>query len=236
MPCISARYMLVGVFPQRDGAIRTTSAFSMARTDWPSSCSIANSTACMRRLYRCESPTPCRRAGAWSPTCPSCASSWERCPLTKSMTGAFVHQQLLAHRLVDHGEEHQWGDVAIHRSIEVRPRTSRASSTVRTKGISRRSKGMEGNCSSRALPMVSALIPVESEMKKTGTAVEATGGSRRRRAAVAGSEDLRSQGAPCSGPDGGAPGTRRCAGLTVAGRTGAGHPHPRRWCGSPPQQ
>ena len=42
--------MLVGVLPHRDGAIRITSAFSSARTLWPSSCSMVNSTAAIRLL------------------------------------------------------------------------------------------------------------------------------------------------------------------------------------------
>ena len=48
--------------------------------------------------------------------------------------------------------------------------TLRASSTVVMKGISRRSKRSSGNWISRALPMVSALMPVLSDRKKTGTA------------------------------------------------------------------
>ena len=47
--------------------------------------------------------------------------------------------------------------------------TSRASSTVEMKGITRRSKRVSGNWISRALPIVSALMPVLSERKKTGT-------------------------------------------------------------------
>ena len=47
--------------------------------------------------------------------------------------------------------------------------TFRASSTEEMNGISRRSKCRSGNWISSALPMVSALIPVLSERKKTGT-------------------------------------------------------------------
>ncbi len=42
--------MLVGVLPQRDGASRITSAFSIARELCPSSCSMVNSTAAIRLL------------------------------------------------------------------------------------------------------------------------------------------------------------------------------------------
>ena len=55
-------------------------------------------------------------------------------------------------------------------------RSCRASSTPRRNGTSRRSKGTDGNCSSSALPIVSTLMPVESEMKKTGTAGGLVGG------------------------------------------------------------
>ncbi|GAA1303509.1 hypothetical protein GCM10009591_06170 [Brachybacterium tyrofermentans] len=41
-----------------------------------------------------------------------------------------------------------------------------------------RSKGAPGNWIRRALPIVSTLMPVESEMKKTGTAVAAAPGAR----------------------------------------------------------
>ena len=47
--------------------------------------------------------------------------------------------------------------------------TSRASSTVEMNGISVRSKRTSGNWISRALPIVSALMPVLSDRKKTGT-------------------------------------------------------------------
>ena len=47
--------------------------------------------------------------------------------------------------------------------------TRRASSTVVMNGISRRSKRSSGNWMSRAFPIVSALIPVLSERKNTGT-------------------------------------------------------------------
>ena len=42
--------MLVGVLPHREGASRITSALSRARSDWPSSCSMVNSTAAIRAL------------------------------------------------------------------------------------------------------------------------------------------------------------------------------------------
>ena len=48
--------------------------------------------------------------------------------------------------------------------------TRRASSTVEMNGISRRSNRRSGNWISSALPIVSALIPVLSERKNTGTA------------------------------------------------------------------
>ena len=47
--------------------------------------------------------------------------------------------------------------------------TLRASSTVEMNGISRRSNRRSGNWISSALPIVSALMPVLSERKKTGT-------------------------------------------------------------------
>jgi hypothetical protein len=47
--------------------------------------------------------------------------------------------------------------------------TSRACSTVEMNGISVRSKRTSGNWMSSALPIVSALIPVLSDRKKTGT-------------------------------------------------------------------
>ncbi len=47
--------------------------------------------------------------------------------------------------------------------------TRRASSTVEMNGIRVRSKRRSGNWMSRALPIVSALMPVLSERKKTGT-------------------------------------------------------------------
>ena len=47
--------------------------------------------------------------------------------------------------------------------------TFRASSIEEMNGISRRSKCRSGNWISSALPMVSALIPVLSERKNTGT-------------------------------------------------------------------
>src|SRR5699024_10444474 len=152
-------------------------------------------------------------------------------PLTKSITGTFVARsssRTASSTTVRNTSGATSPSIAASRSA----RTSRASSTVRTKGTSRRSKGTEGNCSSRALPMVSALMPVESEMKNTGTAVgeglpaaEGSGGGIGRSAVT---------GAPCSGPDAGASGTRRCAGVTVAGRSsrrgegGTPHPHGER--------
>ena len=48
--------------------------------------------------------------------------------------------------------------------------TRRASSTVVMNGISRRSNRRSGNWISSALPIVSALMPVLSERKNTGTA------------------------------------------------------------------
>ena len=52
------------------------------------------------------------------------------------------------------------------------PTTRRASSTVEMNGINRRSKIRSGNWMSSALPMVSALMPVLSDRKKTGTTTE----------------------------------------------------------------
>src|SRR5699024_10907902 len=86
----------------------------------------------------------------------------------------------------------------------------------------------EGNCSSRALRMVSALMPVETERKNTGRAVggglpaaEGSGGGIGRSAVI---------GAHSAGSDVWPSGTRRYAGATVAGRGSrrgeGGRPHP----------
>ena len=48
--------------------------------------------------------------------------------------------------------------------------TLRASSSELMKGMSRRSNRRKGNWMSKALPIVSALMPVESDRKNTGTA------------------------------------------------------------------
>jgi hypothetical protein len=55
--------------------------------------------------------------------------------------------------------------------------TRRASSTVVMNGISRRSNRSSGNWISSALPMVSALMPVLSDRKKTGTVLGSAGES-----------------------------------------------------------
>ena len=57
--------------------------------------------------------------------------------------------------------------------------TLRASSTVEMNGISRRSNRRSGNWISSALPMVSALMPVLSERKNTGTAARLGGRAAR---------------------------------------------------------
>ena len=87
----------------------------------------------------------------------------------KSMIGAFVLQQLLAHLVHRGGGEHQRGDRALHRLIEL-GHDLPGLSTVEMNGISVRSKCRSGNWMSSALPIVSALIPVLSERKNTGMA------------------------------------------------------------------
>jgi hypothetical protein len=64
--------------------------------------------------------------------------------------------------------------------------TSRAISTVEMKGISVRSKCTSGNWMSSALPIVSALMPVLSDRKKTGTASSVSGPREAVRGSVTG--------------------------------------------------
>ena len=165
---------MVGVLPHRDGATRTTSAFSSARRLAPSSCSMAYSTAAMRALYRCTSPTPCSREATRRPGRPSRASTRRRCRSKKSITSARVRCSSV--RISSTAAVVNTSGVtpeAITASITAT--TRRASPTVVMKGKSRRSKATSGNWMSSALPIVSALMPVESERKNTGTAGSAAG-------------------------------------------------------------
>src|SRR6478735_1200382 len=115
------------------------------------------------------SPTPCSRAAACTPCVSRIDSTRSMCRPKKSMTGQRV--------LTSSRRTSSLAAVATTRGVRglvsstasSRATTSRASSIEEMNGISVRSKRTSGNWISNALPMVSALMPVLSERKKTGT-------------------------------------------------------------------
>ena len=114
------------------------------------------------------SPTPCSRAATRAPGAPRTASTFCMCISKKSMIG---HREVCSTSrtssvaAVVNASGVTGPSIAASRTAT----TLRASSAVAMNGMSRRSNRRSGNWISSALPIVSALIPVLSDRKNTGT-------------------------------------------------------------------
>src|SRR3954453_17556712 len=114
------------------------------------------------------SPTPCSRAAIRSALVCRIASTREMCRSKKSINGQVERcssSRISVTAVVENANGVTGPSIALSRMATTR----RASSTVEMKGNNRRSKCRSGNWISSALPIVSALMPVASDRKYTGT-------------------------------------------------------------------
>ena len=132
--------------------------------------------AAIRALYRWTSPTPWSCAATRAAGTPKTASTREMCSSKKSIIGHFVVCRTSRISSVA-AVVKAIGVIGPSAARSSTSTTRRASSGVVMNGISRRSNRSCGNWMSSAFPIVSALMPVLSERKKTGVA----GGPARRR-------------------------------------------------------
>ena len=125
--------------------------------------------AAIRALYRWTSPTPWSCAATRAAGTPNTASTREMCSSKKSIIGHFVVCRTSRISSVA-AVVKAIGVIGPSAARSSTSTTRRASSGVEMNGISRRSNRSCGNWMSSAFPIVSALMPVLSERKKTGVA------------------------------------------------------------------
>ena len=119
---------------------------------------------------------PCNRAATRIPLAPRIDSTRSMCRSKKSISGQtdlWSSSRTSVTAVVEKASG-VTGPAAARSRMAT---TFRASSTEEMNGISRRSNRRSGNWISSALPIVSALMPVLSDRKKTGTVLGSAGGS-----------------------------------------------------------
>src|SRR6478752_4228355 len=115
------------------------------------------------------SPTPCNRAASRSPGVSRIASTCCMCRSKKSTIGQRVRCSSWRTSLLAAVVNTSGVRGLVSSASSSLATTSRASATEAMNGIRVRSKRSPGNWISSALPIVSALMPVLSERKNTGT-------------------------------------------------------------------
>ena len=162
-----AKYKLVGVLPLRLTPTKITSDISKSLLSWPSSCAREKLIASMRSWYSLLLLASEKRPMRWLDLIPSSASSgFTKVPNISSIMPLLPSRMTLSTS----------SSTKVVNTMGLRPSISAvwliwrtawcALSTESTNG-KRTCLNLSSNCAKMALPKVSAVIPVPSEIKNT---------------------------------------------------------------------